>query len=259
VHPDSFLAEYGTRQFEITVGPTAAMTAADQAVITREMARAAAHRHGFRASFSPMPEASGVGNGVHIHMSLQNAAGEPVTYSANERLGLSAAAQHFCAGVLHHLPAICAITAPSPVSYLRLTPNRWAPTLIDIVQQDRGAALRVCPVFAAADAADTARQFNLEFRVCDAAASPYLALGAVLFAGADGLQRKLALPPSAAGADELPHSLNQALDAMAASKAVAGWFGPVFLEAYLRHKRSEVHHVAEWAVNELCNRYAEIY
>ena len=43
------------------------------------------------------------------------------------------------------------------------------------------------------------------------------------------------------------------------SKAVAGWFGPVFLEAYLRHKRSEVQHVAEWAVNELCNRYAEVY
>ena len=60
-------------------------------------------------------------------------------------------------------------------------------------------------------------------------------------------------------ADALPHSLGQALDAMAASKAVAGWFGPVFLEAYLRHKRSEVHHVAEWAVNELCNRYVEIY
>ena len=54
-------------------------------------------------------------------------------------------------------------------------------------------------------------------------------------------------------------SLGQALDAMAASKAVAGWFGPVFLEAYLRHKRSEVQHVAEWAVNELCSRYAEVY
>ena len=140
VAPDSFLAEYGTRQFEVTVAPTPALTAADHAVITREMARAAAHRHGFRASFSPMPEASGVGNGVHIHMSLQDASGAPVTYAATGPMGLSMAAQHFCAGVLHHLPAICAITAPSPVSYLRLTPNRWAPTLIDIVQQDRGAA-----------------------------------------------------------------------------------------------------------------------
>ena len=236
-----------------------ALTAADHAVVTREMARATAHRHGFRASFSPMPEASGVGNGVHIHMSLQDASGAPVTYAPTGPMGLSMAAQHFCAGVLQHLPAICAITAPSPVSYLRLTPNRWAPTLIDIVQQDRSAAMRVCPVFAAVDAADAARQFNFEFRVCDAAASPYMALGAVIFAGADGLQRKLGLPPSAGRVNELPHSLGQALDGMAASKAIAGWFGPVFQEAYVRHKRSEIQHVAEWAVNELCDRYAEVY
>src|SRR6478672_1202750 len=206
VRPDSFLAEYGTRQFEVTVAPADALVAADQAVITREMARAAAHRHGFRACFSPMPEASGVGNGVHIHMSLRDASGAPVTFAPTGPMGLGMAAQHFCAGVLHHMPAICAVTAPSPVSYLRLTPNRWAPTLIDLVQQDRGAAMRVCPVFAAADPDDTARQFNLEFRVCDASASPYLALGAVIFAGADGLRRKLGLPPSASRADELPHS-----------------------------------------------------
>jgi glutamine synthetase len=223
------------------------------------MARATAHRLGHRVSFSPMPEASGVGNGVHIHMSLQDASGAPVTYAAAGPMGLSMAAQHFSAGVLAHLPAICAITAPSPVSYLRLTPNRWAPTAIDIVQQDRGGALRVCPVFAADSPADTARQFNLEFRVSDGAASPYLALGAVIFAGADGLRRKLGLPPSADRAEALPHSLARALDEMAASKPVAGWFGPVFLEAYLRHKRSEVHHVAEWAVNELCARYFEVY
>jgi glutamine synthetase len=257
--PDSFLAEYGARQFEVTVVPQPALTAADHAVITREMARAAAHRLGHRASFTPMPEASGVGNGVHVHMSLQDASGAPMTYAPTGPMGLSMAAQHFCAGVLEHLPAICAITAPSPVSYLRLTPNRWAPTLIDIQQQDRGAALRICPVFAATDPAETARQFNVEFRVCDGAASPYMALGAVIFAGADGLRRKLGLPSSADRSDALPASLGQALDGMAASKAVAGWFGPVFLEAYLRHKRSELHHVAEWAVNERCDRYFEIY
>ena len=139
-----------------------------------------------------------------------------------------------------------------------MTPNRWAPTLIDIVQQDRGAALRVCPIFATQDAAETARQFNLEFRVCDGAASPYLALGAVIFAGVDGLRRKLGLP-GRDDAEPLPASLGEALDRMAASKTVAGWFGSVFLEAYLRHKRSEVQHVAEWAVNERCARYFEVY
>jgi glutamine synthetase len=72
------------------------------------------------------------------------------------------------------------------------------------------------------------------------------------------LQRKLGLP-SRDDAAALPASLGEALDTMAASKTVAGWFGPVFLDAYLRHKRSEVQHVAEWAVNERCARYLEVY
>ena len=51
----------------------------------------------------------------------------------------------------------------------------------------------------------------------------------------------------------------RAVEFMPELKAVKSWFGPVFLEAYLRHKRSEVQHVAEWAVNEMCNRYLEVY
>jgi len=158
--------------------------------------------------------------------------------------------------VLHHLPAISAITAPSPVSYLRLTPNRWAPTATDIQVQDRGAALRVCPVFAAQDEQQRAAQFNLEFRVCDAAASPYMALGALIFAGADGIARKRELPETAA---PLPSTLGQALDAMEASDSVKEWFGPVFFEAYLRHKRSELGSVADLSPQDLCQRYAAVY
>jgi glutamine synthetase len=149
---------------------------------------------GFRTIFSPMPSATGVGNGMHVHMSLWDKAGAPASHDPDHPMGLSRVAEHFCAGVLHHLPAICAITAPSPVSYLRLTPNRWAPTAVDIVRQDRGAALRVCPVFGNVDMAETARQFNFEFRVTDGSASPYMALGAVMRAGADGIRRGLAVP-----------------------------------------------------------------
>ncbi len=259
VTPDSFLAEYGARQFEITVAPAAALTAADQAVITREMARAAAYRLGHRAVFSPMPASEGVGNGVHIHMSLRDAAGAEATHDPAGPMGLSAAAEHFCAGVLAHLPAVCAVTAPSPVSYLRLTPNRWAPTSIDLQRQDRGAAMRVCPVFAPADPQEATRQFNVEFRVADAAASPYLALGAVVFAGAGGLRRGLSLPAANAPPRSLPHSLSQALDALAASDVADEWFGPVFLDAYLRHKRAEAEKVAGLDATELCGRYAEVY
>jgi glutamine synthetase len=259
VVPDSFLPEYGNRQFEVTVAPSAAMTAADQAVITREMARATAHRMGHRVIFSPKPSADGIGNGVHIHMSLQDAAGTPVTHAPGGRMGLSEVAQRFCAGILHHLPAIAAITAPSPVSYLRLVPDRWAPTAVDIVQQDRGASLRVCPVFAAAGPSEIARQYNFEFRTTDASASPYMALGAVVFAGADGIAQRLALPEAGADRPPLPRSLGEALHAMEGSAAVRSWFGPTFLEAYLRHKRAELATLTDLEPEELCDRYAEVY
>jgi glutamine synthetase len=257
VIPDTFLAEYGARQYEVTVMPQPALTAADHAVITREMARATAHRLGHRVIFSPKPDPDLVGNGVHVHMSFVDAAGRPATHAAGEPMDLSKPAQHFFAGVLHHMPAICAVTAPSPVSYLRLTPNAWAPTVIDLVRQDRGASLRICPVFAAATAEDTVRQFHVEFRVTDAAASPYLALGAVVFAGVDGIRRQLPLPSGTAPA--LPRSMPEALDRLAASETVGGWFGPTHLDAYMRFKRVEAEKVAGLSPAELCARYAEVY
>ena len=259
VVPDTFLAEYGPRQFEVTVMPQPALTAADHAVITREMARATANRLGHRVIFSPKPDPDLVGNGVHIHMSLVDMAGGPATHTPGEPMDLSKPAQHFFAGVLHHMPAICAITAPSPVSYLRLVPNAWAPTVIDLVRQDRGASLRICPVFAAATPEETARQFHVEFRTADAAASPYLALGAVILAGADGIRRALPLPAPGGTAQSLPRSLPEALDRLAASETVAGWFGPTHLDAYLRFKRVEAEKVAELSHPELCARYAEVY
>ena len=213
MRPDSFLAGIWHPGVRSDRGPIGRRWyEADHAVITREnWPRAAAHRHGFRACFSPMPEAVRRRQWcAHPHEPRNGGSGEPITHDAARQMGLSMMERSIS------VPACCiicrpsaAITAPSPVSYLRLTPNRWAPTLIDIVQQDRGAALRVCPTFAAADPADMARQFNIEFRVVHAAASPYLALGAVIFAGADGLQRKLGLPPSADRAEQLPHSLGK--------------------------------------------------
>jgi glutamine synthetase len=68
-------ARYGPRQYEVTTKPAPALTAADQAVIVREMARATAFRLGHRVIFSPMPVADGVGSGVHIHFSLHDAQG----------------------------------------------------------------------------------------------------------------------------------------------------------------------------------------
>jgi glutamine synthetase len=275
VAPDSFLPEYGARQFEVTAAPAAPLQAADHALITREMARATAFRLGHRVSFSPMIDPAGTGNGVHIHMSLRDAAGNPITYAAGEPYGLSVTARHFFAGMLANLPAICAITAPSPVSSLRLTPNRWAPTRVDIAMRERGASLRICPVFGAADAAETARQYNVEFRPADATASPYLALGAIIFAGMEGLARKLELPPEhnagewkppstcakgeAVAAMPLPASLDEALDALERTATAHDWFGRAHFDAYLCAKRAESENAKALTPAILCERYAEAY
>jgi glutamine synthetase len=68
--PDSFLPEYGPRQYEATVAPEDGVRSADAAVVLREMARAVAWRQGQRAIFAPMLTPNGIGNGTHIHLSL---------------------------------------------------------------------------------------------------------------------------------------------------------------------------------------------
>lgn len=270
VVPDTFLPEYGARQFEVTCEPALGITSADHAVVVREMARAVAERLGHRAIFAPILDPKGVGNGVHIHLSFQDEAGRPVMHDPNGAYGLSPVATQFMAGVLHHLPAICAVTAPSTVSYFRLTPNRWAPTYAYIADRDREASLRVCPVLNL-PGSDAARQFNIEFRPADAAASPYLALGAVVHAGVAGIRSKLALPKSLdvprlseaerenAGIRHLPRSLAEALDNLEATPEARDWFGPTYLEAYLRHKRAEIKMVAGLDEAEQCARYALVY
>ena len=180
----------------MTIAPRLGMKSADDAVKLREMARATAFRLGHRAIFSPILDPSGTGSGVHIHFSFEDLEGRPATRDASGPYGLTPVAESFMAGVVAHLPAICAVTAPSPVSYFRLRPNRWAPTWAYVADRDREACLRICPVLDL-PGRDADAQFNVEFRPTDAAASPYLALGALVHAGVDGIHKKLALSATA--------------------------------------------------------------
>lgn len=123
VIPDSFLSEYGPRQFEVTSAPAVGLRAADNAVITREIAQAVAYRFDQRVSFTPMPTPDGTSNGTHIHWSFLDRDDQPVLYDESRPWQLSALGHSFVAGILHFLPALCAVTAPSVPSYYRLRPN----------------------------------------------------------------------------------------------------------------------------------------
>ncbi|MBV9554958.1 MAG: glutamine synthetase [Alphaproteobacteria bacterium] len=269
LEPDSFLAEYGPRQYEMTISPARGIRAADEAVIAREMARGVAQRLGHRAILAPVLEPDGIGNGTHIHFSLRDTADQPVMFDPARPWRMSPVGEHFVAGILDHLPLLTAITAPSAASYYRLQPNRWAPTWANVGLQDRGASIRVCPIFDR----PANHNFNVEYRVADATASPYLALGALAWAGLDGIKRRLTLPELTeanfwemtdeerrdAGARPLPRSLLESLNLLAASDAARDWFGDEFFEAYLRFKRSELKVLDGLSPPEICERYAEVY
>ncbi len=255
--PDSFLPEYGPRQYEATIAAEEGVRAADGAVVLRELARAIAWRTGQRAIFAPMLMPDGIGNGTHIHVSLWKG-GKPVTHDPGAAYGISKQVASFFAGVLAHLPALCAFSAPSIASYYRLTPNRWAPVRADLGVQDRGAAVRVAPVFLPSPE-EPARQFNVEFRVADGSNCPYLALGAIAWAGVDGLTRQLTLPAANAKAPLLPRSLEAALAALEEDEETVSWWGRESRSAYLAFKRAEIKSLEGATPEEICARYAAVY
>ena len=270
--PDSIMKEYGPNQFEVVVGPEQGVRAADAAVILRELTRSSARSLGETATFSPIRDPASVGNGVHIHMSFLDQQGNPATYDADGPCGMSPLTGAFAAGILKYLDSILALTAPSVISYLRLTPHRWSAAYNNLGYRDREASLRVCPV-TAKDPASIARQFNIEYRAADAAASPHLALAAIVSAGCQGIEDALHPPQpteedlsllaaddlAARGYIRLPETLAAALDRFTTNQTVRNWFPADFPDVYAAHKNSEIAHVADMDIGQQCALYEMVY
>jgi len=271
LEPDTFLPEYSPGQFEITIRPALALEAADRAVKLRQIVRAAARRKGWRASFAPIMKQGGVGNGVHIHFSLEDKNGKPLSYDASGNHGVSNIAAPFIAGILAHGRALCAVTAPSRISYDRLRPNAWSASVTNLGVRDREALVRICPV-SEKPGAKVEKSFNFEYRAADAAATPHLALGAIVRAGLLGLRGKLPLPKAAsvieigkmseaekksAGIETLPASLGDALDQL--ERAPAALMPEGLKQPYLMHKRGEIQYTAEVPSEALFSMYAQVY
>ncbi|MDH2080681.1 glutamine synthetase [Pseudomonas atacamensis] len=272
VEPEMFLPEYGKHQYEITCRPTLGVAAADRAINVREITREIARQMGLDLSFAPKTAAEAVCNGVHLHVSLLDLAGQAMLYDAGTSNGLSSIGQHWAAGVLHFLPALCAFTAPTPLSYQRLQPHHWSASYACLGQQNREAALRICPTVTLGGKS-AAQQFNLEFRAMDATASPHLAMAALLIAGRLGIEQRLALnavtdeiPDSlndeqrkARGIVALPASLAQALDCLRDSTAFNEWLPKPLLDTYYALKTEELALTEQLSPADLCEHYARLY
>ncbi|MHA7885379.1 glutamine synthetase family protein [Nitratireductor rhodophyticola] len=272
VKPDTFLKEYGSDQFEVTNGPDLGVTAADTAVKVRAVTKLVGERMGEPVTFVPIRDPAGVGNGVHVHMSFVDESGAPATYDPDAPWGMAEKTGSFIAGILKYMDSIVALTAPSAISYTRLTPHRWSAAFNNLGYHDREAAVRICPV-TSASAESAAKQYNFEYRAADATASPYLVLAALAHAGAQGIEEGLAAPqvteedlselPTATLAERglvrLPQSLGEALDRLEQNPRVAEWIGAEALDVYLKHKRGELAQTADLSEAERCTRYEAVY
>ena len=245
---EQYYAELGHGHQEISTGHAPAMVAVDEQLLVRETIRAIARRHGLVASLAPKPWPDNAGNGGHVHFSLWD--GERNRFYDGARAdGLSDDARSFMAGVLAHLPGLCALTAPSFNSYHRIVPQYWAGAFVCWGFDNREAPVRVASTFRGAEEAST----NGELKACDATCNPYLAVGGLIAAGLDGLERGLDLPepvdvdPATIPDDErvrrgivrLPATQAEALDALAADALLLSTLGSVLAESYLAVRRSE--------------------
>jgi glutamine synthetase len=186
ISPRQYYPELGPAQQELTVQHAPLLQAADYQIAVRETVRGVSRKHGLIASFAPKPFADQAGSGCHVHMSLWRG-DRNAMYDANGQLGISRLARSFIAGILAHLPGLLAITCPSVNSYQRLAPNLWSSAYTCWGPDNREASVRVPSPFRGRVEAST----NIEVKAIDASANPYLALGALVAAGLDGIQRDL--------------------------------------------------------------------
>jgi glutamine synthetase len=246
---EQYYPELAHGQHEISIRHSEALQAADNQIKLRETIRGVAWKHGLYASLAPKPWPDAAGNGAHIHFSLWDGGGQNVFYDPATRDGFSERGRHFLAGVLAHLPALVALTCPSVNSYRRLQPQSWSSAFAVYGHDNREAALRIASPFWS----NAAGTLNLELKAADSSGNPYLALGALLAAGLDGIDRGLdpgdptEVDPASLTEEErrergitrLPASLDEALAALETDNLLIEALGPLLARSYLAVRRSE--------------------
>ncbi|MCA3132734.1 MAG: type III glutamate--ammonia ligase [Betaproteobacteria bacterium] len=261
----SFDHEDGIGQFEIDFRYFDALTMADNFVFFRMMAHEIARRHGGFATFMPKPYADRAGSGAHFNISLaQRASGRNLFHDPDDARGckLSRLGYQFVAGVLQHLPAICAVVAPTVNSYKRLVKQgsmsgfTWAPVFCCYGNNNRTNTIRI-PLAGG----------RMELRAADSACNPYLGAAMVLAAGLEGIAaeldpgeprtenmyRKSPEELTALGVTTLPRTLEEATEAFAADPLSREVFGNDMYRTWIDYKRDEwlryLNHVSDWEKN----------
>ncbi len=254
--------EDGIGQFEIDFRYFDVLTMADNFVFFRMMAHEIARRHGGFATFMPKPYADRAGSGAHFNVSLADRKnGANLFEDAADPRGckLSKLGYQFVAGVLRHLPAICAVVAPTVNSYKRLVKQgsmsgfTWAPVFCCYGNNNRTNTIRI-PLAGG----------RMELRAADSSCNPYLGAAMVLAAGLEGIEqgldpgdpktdnmyRKTPEELAALGVTTLPRTLDEATAAFAADPLSKRVFGDEMYRTWIDYKSNEwlryLNHVSDW-------------
>lgn len=186
IYVEHYYPEYGPGQHELALKPSSPIRAADDFIYFRETLRGVLAKHNLYASFMPKPSETLPGTGLHLHISMWKD-DTNIFYDEKDKFLLSEEAYYFIGGVLKHLKEIIALTAASVNSYKRLVPNAWASAFACYGPENREAAIRIPKPSRGSEMEST----RLEIKFMDATANPYLAVGSIIAAGLDGIERKI--------------------------------------------------------------------
>lgn len=251
-------AEGAPGQYEVITGPLPPLQAADALIHTRETIYNVANKHGLRATLAPRVSQDSIGSGTHAHISVHTSKPEGAGWSG-KGIELRPSEASFLAGVIDHLPSLCALTLPFYASYNRVQDGIWSGgTYACWGVEHRETPLRVCN-----HASPSSR--NFELKMMDGTSNPYIALAGILGAGAAAIKEgkeltQLPITSHACASElsaedrasmgiqtKLPSNFQQAEDALGKDDVLRKVLGEEFLDAYRsvnRYKNQKFEHPA---------------
>ncbi|AMB93753.1 type I glutamate--ammonia ligase [Aerococcus sanguinicola] len=251
-------------QHEIDFKYDDVVTACDRIQMFKLIVKSIARKHNLHATFMPKPVANIAGSGMHCNMSLFTAEGNAF-YEADSPTGLSTTAYQFMAGILKHAKALTAIGNPLVNSYKRLVPGYEAPVYIAWSAQNRSPLIRIPSA--------RGNSTRIELRSVDPSANPYLIMAALIGAGLEGIEKELQ-PAKAtdrniysmtenelrqAGIEQLPNSLDHALDEFEQDSKIQEALGHHITENFISSKRLECNEyalqISQWELDHYFRSY----
>ncbi|HIT06207.1 MAG TPA: glutamine synthetase [Candidatus Scybalocola faecipullorum] len=222
IQPEASHHEEGPGQNEIDFHYSDALTAADNTSTFKWVVKTAAMGNGLYADFSPKPIREQAGSGMHVNMSVCSDDGKDYT-------------DEFMSGIMAHVREMTLFLNPCENSYERLG-ERKAPGYITWSPQNRSQLIRI--------PASGSGQKRIELRSPDPMANPYLAYALLIYAGMDGIEKKMPVPEpmninlykadpeTVSGLAKLPQNFGEAYDAARNSRFIREILPDAYLDAY---------------------------